>query len=179
MSYLAFETAPGEALNEVAALCRHAARGAGGKFSASTVPSIGAVERWLTTSYYWVRGLLAAHGYAADQTEPAVLAILQELNAIDTCVKVELSLPEESGSGAPNQRFQTFLDRRKDLVEMIESGALATLGAALSPEGTSLRRAPVATGQFYSRKRLAESDSDRTQHRIRRGMFEPPWSPAR
>lgn len=173
MAYTAWETSAGEAQAEVETYCRHAARGTGAVFTQLTVPSLGAVERWLTVSYHWIRGLLARNGYSTTQTDPSVVAILQELNVLDVCVKVELSLPEESGSGEPNQRFTAFAERRTELIEMITDGTLGAIGAT-PDSSTDSTRIPRIGGERYSRKELAEEDTDRTQHRVRRGAMQHP-----
>lgn len=168
MAYTAFETAAGEALAEVASLCRHAAR-ASGAFSSSTVPTLVAVERYLTTSHYWIHGLLRRAGLDVEQTDPAVLGILQQLNVYDACIKIELSLPANAETGDGNSRFQTFEERRTDLVEMITDGSLAAMPDAVLLS-TSMRT-PIITGISNSRKRLTEENRDATQHRVRRGQF--------
>ena len=171
MAYTAWETAAGEALAEVEAYCRHAARSSAGTFTTNTTPTKAAVERWLTVSYHWIRSLLASAGLSTTQTDATVLAVLQELNALDVAAKVELSLPEESGSGEPNQRFLAFDERRKELIEIIADGTLAAMGATTSASG---RRMPTIGGERLSRKAVAEEDTDRTQHRIRRNIFGHP-----
>ncbi len=171
MAYTAWETTAGEAQSEVEAYTRHAARGTGAVFTALTIPSLPAVERWLTVSYYWISGLLARNGLSTTQTDTAVLAILQELNVVDVCMKVELSLPEESGSGEPNQRFLEFKERRAELMEMLADGTLGSMGAGAN---ATVSRVPILGGEFFSRKQLAEENTDRTQHRIRRnGLGHP------
>lgn len=170
MSYLGYELTAGDALLEVQELCRHAAR-QDGRFTAATVPTLVAVERWLTTSYYWIAGQLRRHGFDTVQTNAVVLGILQQLNVYDACLKVEMSFPVESSSGEPNSRFQFFLDRREELLEMIGDGTLAAMGAEVVPNAG---REPVLTGQFLSRKQLAEDNTDRTQHRVRREQFTYP-----
>lgn len=169
MAYTAYETAEGEALGEVQSLCRHAARSAGA-FAATTIPTLPAVERYLTTSYYWIQGLLRRAGLSSAQTDTAVLSILQQLNVYDTCIKVELSLPTNAETGEGNNRFDTFEERRKDLLEMFTDGTLAAMPNAVLLDNAL--RTPVVTGVSISRKRLAEEDTDRTQHRIRRGQFQ-------
>lgn len=187
MSYQSFETTAGDALLEVQTLCRHAAR-ASGAFSTTTVPTLAAVEQWLTTSNYWIQGILLSHGYTAAQTGASALSILQQLNVYDTCMKVELSLPAADGSGEPNGRFREFSERRQELLDMVIDG---TLSVFLGLTGAGLRRLPIVTGLSRSRKRLVETDTDATQHRVRRGQFNAPgnseqaslvdsneWSPA-
>lgn len=170
MSYTAYESATGEALADVASLCRHAARD-NGSFAPETVPALQAVERWLTLSHAWIAGLLKRHGYSDVQTDTNVIGVLQELNTYDVCMKVELSMPSESSSGDPNERFKTFQERRMELMEQITDGTIATLGAVLFNSGL---RSPIVTGTSYSRKRVAENDADRTQHRVRRSQFNNP-----
>jgi len=168
MSYVAFELATGEAKAEIESLCRHAARGSGGTFTSNTVPSLGAVERWLTTSYYWIQGQLRRSGLSSTQTATPVLGQLQQLQVYDVCCKVELSLPVDSTSGDPSARFQWFETQRKEMLETLHDGTLAGLGAATYDGGV---RTPYAGGLSNSRKRLIEDNADATQHRVRRGGF--------
>lgn len=170
MAYTAYELVAQDAIADVANLCRHAAR-ANGEFAPETVPSLQAVERWLTLSHAWIAGLLKRHGYSDVQTDATVVGILEELNVYDVCMKVEMSMPSESSSGDPNERFKVFQDRRTELLEQITDGTLGTLGAAGYDSGT---RKPIVTGVSYSRKRVAEDDTDRTQHRVRRSQFNNP-----
>lgn len=107
---------------------------------------------------------------STTQTDEAILGILQQLNVYDTCIKIELSLPTNAETGEGNNRFDTFEERRKDLLEMFTDGTLAAMPGAVLLE-TDMRT-PIVTGISISRKRLAEEDTDRTQHRIRRGQFQ-------
>lgn len=171
MAYTAYETAANEALGEVQSLCRHAAR-ASGAFSSATVPSLAAVERYLTTSYYWIQGLLRRAGMSPTQTDTAVLGVLQQLNVYDVCIKIELSLPANAETGEGNNRYDTFEERRKELMEMFADGTLAAMPDAVLL--SSALRTPIVTGVSISRKRVAEDDTDRTQHRVRRNQFQAP-----
>lgn len=168
MSYTAFETANGEAKADVEALCRHAAESG---FSSSTVPTLAAVERWLTTSYYWIQGLLHRAGLSGTQTATNVVAILQELNVYDVCIKVEMALPTQIESGDPNERFQVFVDRRAELLDAIRDGTLAGLGASEYDAG---QRKPVAGGLSIARKAVLTEDTDAVQPRATIGRFNNP-----
>lgn len=170
MAYTAFETAANEAYTQVKSYCRHAAR-ADGEFTSGTVPSLVQVEGWITVSYYWVRGLLNRYGYSATQTNINILGILMELNVLDAAAKIELSLPAESTTGEPNQRFIEFNERRKELMNMIADGTFSAMGAVMS---SSAARTPLLSGISKSRKDILESDDDATQHRIRRNLFQSP-----
>ena len=169
MAYTSFESAAGEAQDGVEALCRHLTNA--GDFDASTTPLLDEVERYLTISYAWVVGILAKAGLSATQTDAEVVAILEQLNVYDTCVKIELGQPAQNATGEPSLRFVAFTERRDELLEMVTDGTLSAMGADTDSTASS-RRTPVLTGQFHSRKRVAETNSDRTQHRIRRGVFE-------
>lgn len=168
----AFELTAGDVRRDVEMLCRHLTRGAGA-FSASTIPTEASVERWITLSYHWIRGLLRRNGLSEDQTEPDVVGILQSLQSYDVAIKCEMSQATADISGEPSARFQMFVDLRKELIDLIIAGTLSDLGA--TPVDTN-GRAPILTGQFLDRKQVAEDDTNRTQHRIRRNLFRNPGS---
>jgi hypothetical protein len=170
VSYTAWETSAGAALSDVQNLCRHAARANAG-FSPTTIPSLPAVERWITLSKAWIDGLLIRNGLSLTQDNADVVGILQELNTYDACIKVELSLPAEMSTGDPNLRFKTFVDRRMELVESIKDGTLAGLGANVFNSG---QRTPILTGTSISRKQLMEDDTDAVQHRVHEEQFDFP-----
>lgn len=172
MTYTAYELTVGDALTEVQNLCHHAARNSGA-FSASTIPTLSAVEQWITTSYYWIGGVLLRSGLSRTQTAPEVLGILQQLNVYDACMKVEMSLPVESSSGEPNERFKFFEERRNELMEQLMDGTLAGLGAVTQSTGL---RTPIVTGTSRARKALLNEDTDATQHRVKREQFTYPGS---
>ncbi len=174
MTYLAYELSGTAALNGVASLCRHAARAAG-SFDVATIPSLGQVESWLTESYYWIGGQLRRYGFDEDQSAAgsAVISILQQLQVYDTCCKVELSLPAAGATGEPNARFQTFIERREELLGNLHDGTLNNLSAIAETKATSPRR-PIVTGLSKSDKKTLEDDTDATQHRIRRDEFLNP-----
>jgi hypothetical protein len=173
MAYTAYELDAGAALSGVASLCRHAAR-FNGAFDTATIPSLTQVEAWLTESYYWIQGQLSKYSFDIDQSAApdAVLSILQQLNVYDTCCKVELSLPGDSVTGEPNQRFQTFENRRDELWRNLNDGTIGALGATTVAAPTV--RQPLITGISRSRKKVLETNTDATQHRIRRDGFLNP-----
>ena len=170
MAYQAYESAPGELLAEVQANCRHAAR-LNGSFGANTIPRLFDVERWITQSYHWVNGLLMRHNYAVPETgAEGVVGILQELQTIDACIKVEMSLPASAESGEPSARFQVWVARRQEIIDMINDGTIFGLGAVMTGTG----RQPIVTGYLHSRKQVAYDNSDIVQARSRRGQFSAP-----
>ncbi len=170
-NYTAYESADDEAVNGVESLCRHLTDS--GDFSPTTTPLIEEVERWLTTSYYWIQGLLAKAGLSTTQTASSILGILEQLNVYDVAVKTELSSPATNLDGEPNARFITFTERRDELMAMLTDGTLAAMGATVDSTAAA-RRTPVATGLSIARKKVAEDDTDRTQHRVRRNLFHRP-----
>ena len=172
VSYTAYELVTGDALTEVSNLCRHAAR-SNGAFTSSTIPTLAAVEQWLTVSSYWIGGILLRSGLSRVQTASEVVAILQQLNVYDACMKVEMSLPVESSSGEPNERFKFFEERRTEMMEQVMDGTLASLGAVTADAGL---RTPIITGISRSRKALLNQDTDATQHRVKREQFTYPGS---
>lgn len=167
MPYTAFELNGGACLEDVEGLCTHLTME--GTFSDSSQPRGVDVERWLTLSYYWVQGILAKNGYAIIQTVPAVVGILQELNALDVAVKVELSNPL-TGIGEPNERFIELKRRRDELLEMLESSQMLTALGATEAEVGSASELLAASGISKSRKRLVESNTDLVIARFRRGQ---------
>lgn len=169
MAYTAYESDAGELLATVQANCRHAAR-LQGAFGADTVPRLVDVERWITSSYYWINGLLTRHSYTVPEDAVAVINILQELQTLDVCIKVDASLPASAESGEPSARFQLWVDRRAEIMEMISDGTIFGLGAVQT--GTAIQ--PIVTGYRVARKQVAYNDSDIVQARARRGQFSAP-----
>jgi hypothetical protein len=172
MAYDAFELATGDCLLDVQMLCRHLTR-EDGSFTASTVPTKALVEKWLTLSHHWICVLLRKAGLSETQTDEKVIGVLQELQSYDVAIKCELAQAASDITGDPSARFQAFVERRAELIELITSGALGAMDANPS-EASGNPRMPILTGQFYDRKEVAESDINRTQHRIRRDIFKYP-----
>lgn len=173
IAYTAYEVSAGAALADVQALCRHVARGSGGTFDDTTIPTMETVCRWLTTATAWASGVLRNGGMSQTQTDPHVLAILQELIVYDVCARVEISQPAADSTGEPSARFQEFSKRRADLFDFIDNGYLSTIdGVGFGPV-----RTPVVGGISLSRKKVADDDTDRTQHRVKRNQFQRPGVP--
>jgi predicted NUDIX family NTP pyrophosphohydrolase len=82
-------------------------------------------------------------------------------------------VPKRGGTGDENERFKAFKERRDELVEMITDGTLAAMGATEQASGS---RVPIVTGLSKSRKELANLDTDATQHRVKRDMFNSPFA---
>lgn len=163
MSYTAYETADGSALDQVEAYCAHLTEDSA--FSTDTNPTKAQVEKWLTTSHALIAGWLLEFGYSSVQTDPVVLGILEEANAIDTVIKVELNNPTTI-NGEPNDRFKWFQSRRDELKEIIDGLGLASMGATLEGDRTSLQIS--ASGISKSDKQTVRDDTDAVQHRFRR-----------
>lgn len=168
MAYSSYELASGDALAEVQRLCRHAAR-ANGAFTTATVPSLSAVEQWLTTSYYMLGAILRKAGLSETQTAVSVVGVLQQAMVYDTCMKVELSLPTEAAGAGPSARYVMFKELRDEFWTAIRDGTIAGIDATVD---STLQRTPYVGGLSISRKTLMVDDTDATQHRIRRGQFQ-------
>lgn len=169
MAYTAYETDEGELMATVAANSRHAAR-LQGAFGANTIPRLTDVERWITSSYFWINGLLTRHSYVVPEDATAVIAILQELQTLDVCIKIDASLPSSAESGEPSARFQLWLDRRQEIIDMINDGTIFGLGAVQ----TGTAHQPIVTGYRVGRKQVAYNNPDIVQARARRGQFSAP-----
>ncbi len=170
-SYTAYESADDEAKNGVEALCRHLTKS--GEFDATTSPLLEEVERYINISHFWIQGLLQKAGLSTTQTDTDVIGILEQLNVYDTCVKVELGQPALNVTGEPNARFVAFTERRDELMAMVVDGTLSAMGATADSIAAG-RRTPILTGQLISRKKVADGNTDRTQHSVRRGAFVNP-----
>lgn len=180
MAYSGFELASGDALAEIERLCRHAARGTGGTFSGSTVPTLASVEQYLTTSYYWIGSQLVKAGLSTTQTDTEVLGVLQQLQVYDVAMKVELALPVAAADGGPSARWETFRELRDELKMLIGDGSLVALGATELDEAARKWRVPFVGGISIARKAVMRDDTDAVQHRVRRGQFrsQPAFIPA-
>lgn len=82
-----------------------------------------------------------------------------------------MSFPSDNSSGQPNARFQWFENERTEILEAIGDGTLAGLGAVTATTGM---RTPIITGISLSRKAVADTDTDRTQHHVKRDQFGSP-----
>lgn len=115
--------------------------------------------------------MLHRAGLSGTQTATNVVAILQEFNAYDVCIKVEMSLPTQIESGDPNERFRVFVERRTELLDAIRDGTLAGLGASEYDTG---QRKPIVGGLSISRKAVLTDDTDAVQPRVTVGRFDNP-----
>ena len=134
MAYTAYETGSGKAMDQVEAFCLHLTTS--GVFTTTTSPTLAQVEAWLTISHHLIAGWLAEAGYDTTQTDTEVLGILEELNSVDSVIKVELNNPTTI-NGEPNDRFKWFQERRDELRDLIMGRALAELGATRSEDVSS------------------------------------------
>lgn len=166
-NYTAYEVEEGLCLEDVEEYCGHLTDE--GTFTGETQPSITGVERMLTSSYYWIVGLLASNGFSAAQTDSTIVGILQELNALDVAIKCELANPI-TGQGDANERFMEFKNRREEIITLLtETTALDALGAVTTSAG-SASDLLAAGGLSRSRKRTVEADADYLRARFRRGF---------
>ena len=165
--YTAYETEEGACLETVEAYCKSLTEG--GSFTDETNPTQSDIERMLTTSYYWVAGVLTSAGYNISQTDEQVLGFLQELQALDVTCKAELANPL-TGVGEPNERFIEFRRRRDEMVTMIQETQVLTALGGTGGEVGSLSENLAITGISLSRKRTVESDTDYVRARFRRGQ---------
>lgn len=170
-TYTAYETDEGLCLETVETYCKHITDM--GSFNDETQPTGQEVEKFLTASYYSLAGILTSVGYSIVQTEDAVLAFLQEVQALDVVVKVELANPI-TGLGEPNERFKEFKARYTEMIELIKGTQLLEgLGAAVAEQGSASQLLAIS-GISKSRKRSVEDDSDYVQSRFRRGQGRNP-----
>lgn len=164
-NYTGYEIKENDCVEDLEQLCSHLTQD--GSFTTYTTPNTGDIYRWLTLSHHWIAGVLAGAGYSPTQSDEVVLGILEELNVLDTAIKIELANPV-TGDGEPNERFKEFEARRKELLELITgTTALDNLGAVLLPTQTN---SPTATGVSLSRKRNLTLDLDAVQPRFTRGF---------
>lgn len=171
MAYTAYETDSGACLEVVESYCKHITDG--GSFNDETVPTNTEVEKFLTASYYSLAGVLTSVGYTVQQTEDEVLAFLQEVQALDVVVKVELANPI-TGMGEPNERFKEFKARYMEMIELIRTTQLLEgLGATQSDIGSASQLLAIS-GTSKARKRQVEDDEDYVQARFRRGQGTNP-----
>lgn len=172
-TYSAYELVEGACLEDVESLCAQLT--IDGSFTDESQPKATEVERWLTLSKYWIGGILASIGISPTQTLPAVVGILQELNALDVAVKCELANPI-TGVGEPNERFLELKRRWTDILTMItDTQMLVALGATQQDAGSSSQLLAIS-GVSRSRKRTVESDTDYLKPRFRRGWGKNPRS---
>lgn len=170
-NYTAYETADGRCLEAVEAYCMHLT--SDGHFNDETVPAGNDVERGITSSYYLVAGILAKNGYAVAQTDTEVLGILQELNALDAAIRIELSNPI-TGIGEPNERFNALQARRDEIISWIENSQMLTVLGAEEADVGSASELLLLTGISKARKRSVEDDTDYIKPRFRRGFGKNP-----
>lgn len=168
MAYTGYEVAAGDVLRDIETLCRHLTDN--GLFTTNTHPTLDTVERWITMSHHIIAAKLEAAGYSADQTDPEVLGLLEDLNALDVCIRIELSYPV-TGTGEPNERYIEFKARRDELMKFIDGGRLEFIGAVKSRETGQFIR---ATGISVADKVALYSDPDLIHARFKRGQFTVP-----
>lgn len=155
-------------MDQVEAFCAHLTES--GVFDTTTNPTLAQVEQWLTTSHAMIAGALLQSDYAVEQTSSIVLGILEELNGLDTAIKVELNNPTTI-NGEPNDRFKWMQDRRNELLGLLDGRGLASVGAITTGE-TSLVMA--ITGTSHSEKESIYNDPDYIQQRFKRGFGKNP-----
>lgn len=170
-NYTAYELSDGACLEDIEGICNHLTQD--GSFNDETQPKLSDIERWITLSRHWLAGILASNGISPIQTTSEVVGILQELNALDVCVKIELSMPV-TGIGEPNERFKALKERRDELLEMIQTSNMLEVLGAVTVEAGSLSQNLAATGISKSRKQSVEDNEDLVQSRFKRGMGTNP-----
>jgi len=171
MTYTGFETAAGALLTDVSMLNRHLTLS--GSFGAQTHPTLEVVEQWINLSYSRIVGLLTKAGYSATQTNAQVLAILEQLNALDVSILIELAHPT-TATGEANERFKTFMTMRKELEALVNSNAFADLGATAGSSATNI--VTKASGISVADRETRAEDTDDIPNRFRRGQFRNPQS---
>ena len=167
----AYETASGEALLAVEALCRHLIGGGG--FAPDTQPTDVEVERMRDMTYYKIAAALVDSGYSVTQTEAAVLGFLQNIQVLEIAILVELANPT-SGPGEPNTRFLEFVRQRDSLYSMLSTSLLA-LGATAASDSTATSSGDGdVRGVSIAEKDAVYVDDDFVRPRFRRGSFAVP-----
>ena len=165
-----YERSAGEALELVKAWCRHLAGDSG--FDDTTQPTLDEVLRFQDMAYYKIAGQLARIGYSVTQTNQTVLGWLQNLQAIETVIAVEIANPI-TGPGEPNDRFDEFARQRDSTYKSLTTDLLEQLGATRTERASSF---VGVTGVSKDRDLALADDSDLIHSAISRGMHDNPKS---
>lgn len=171
MSYTAWESETGEALQQVATFCRHLLRN-GSSFTEDSQPPDTEVEIYLSNNHAKMAGILARFGISAAQTDPLVIRILQSYQVACTVVDVERA---QAGSGVAkvaNLRFQSFLEQCGGFEKFVASGNIQGITGVVSLGSTNV--GPEWTGASLARKAIIAADTDRVQPDITREMMKNP-----
>lgn len=156
MSYLSFESATGNCLAQVRAICR--ALTVSGEFT-DTGPITGTdVDMFLDNSYYWLLGELTQDGYAITAiTDTEVKAVLTQIQALDAATQVEHSMPV-TAQGEPNERWRSLVARRDYLVKtFLRGNGLERLGATRTTNKSDYLE---GTGRSIAAKQAVYDNTD-------------------
>lgn len=171
MAYPSFEVTSGDLMAQVQSNCRYLTEG--GVFTVSSTVKRIDVERYAKNAYYFVVAKLYQYGYGTTPASDSIAEILTEIQALDTCVQIESSVPILA-SGEENKRYAGFAARRNELVGSYVAGAaLANLGQTRTAEGNKSASLEL-TGRSDSRKRAVYDDSDVVPSRFKRGYGQQP-----
>ena len=140
----------------------------GSDFSASTYPTLNAVNSWLSSGCAIINTKLASYGYDAIGATSGAYEFARDLNALYGAWRAERSLLSSRVSKMENSRADFF---KKDFYEGLDM--LCKLD--LSNMGVTRGKAPPADylgGMSQSDKELTESDTDRVVPRFESGQFK-------
>ncbi len=169
MSYVAWESNPGEAIQQVAIFCRHLLKG-GATFDSVSQPPYEEVEIYISNNYSKMVGMLARYAISATQTDANVIRVLQSFLVACSVVDVERSQAGAGFGKVPNARFQSFMDQCNSFETYLEKGNLQAL-AGITFDVT-LTAGPEWTGTSKARKALLAQETDSVQPDITRDMMK-------
>jgi len=169
VAYTAYERVSGSCLAEVEALCRHLTNN--GTFDSTTHPNQSQVETFLTDGYDKIGSILAANGYAKEQTNTDILGVLQPFNAFYAASMIELTQPSVGYEGGENTRYARFFQEFNRVEEFIKSPAFARLGATKSWQESDYL---TCGGISISDKEDIEADSDHPDYSFTRKTLRHP-----
>ena len=165
-----FEIAAGSAIAQVEAYCRHLTNS--GTFDTATSPTRTQVTAYLNLAGFEIAGVLVRSGYEVTQIDAEVVGFLQNANAYQAVMSVELSVPTNDVTGEGNARFQEFKRRYQNLIDMIsDTDVLDQLGATRTRSASQYL---IATGLSRADKETVAEDTDHIPARFQRGLHRAP-----
>ena len=178
--YIFFEASPSASeysayasASDVSILCRNLLNGEDG-FSASSSPSLTAINTWLSSGCSVIESRLATDGYSVPILQDTLLyGWLKELNALFGASKAEYSRLNISVTPGERTRGQLFEDKFWKQLDALCAMDLTTIGA-IRNESTISSMPLFVGGTSKSQKGSTKSNTDRVNPRFSKNMFDLP-----
>jgi hypothetical protein len=169
MTYVAWETVEGAAMDQIAVFCRHLLKNSK-VFNDDSNPSYDEVEILISNNYSKMSGILLKYGISPTQTDANVVRLLQSYLVYCTVVDVESAHTVNAINKTPNQRFALFQAKCEEFEPYVQGGNLqAIISNAL---GVAIDQGPIWTGASQARKAVLNADTDLVHPDITRDMMK-------